>query len=215
MILQTPDGIEFEALVDGPEDATAGVLIVHDWWGVLDYNKQWAERLAAQGYKALVIDLYDGERARTAEEAGEMMRSLDQDVADSKLVSAIDYLKSGGRPLAALGWSFGGRQAMQAALLDPEAVKATVLFYCRMVTDVDQLSQLGGPVLALYAQSERTWPDKMEKFNHAMAKAGKEVETVTYNADHGFVNPDSERYNHEAAEDSWQRVHDFLQRQFS
>ncbi len=212
MILKTSDGYEFEAYVTGPDDAKRAVLIVHDWWGVLDYNKRWADRFAEDGYKAMVIDLYDGERARSPEEAGEMMRALDQDQADGKLIVATDLLKQGGRKVASLGWSLGGRQAMQAALLDPEAIKAAVLFYCRMLTDPAQLAQLGGPVFAVYAKSEQTWPAKMDKFNAAMEAAGKHVETLCYDAAHGFANPTSDRYNAELAEDAWQQVRAFLAR---
>ncbi len=210
MMLKTADGTEFEAHAYGPENAAAGVLIVHDWWGVLPYNKAWAERLADLGYRALVVDLYDGERARTAEHAGEMMRELDQDVADAKLAAALDHLKQGGRSLATLGWSLGGRQALAAALLDPGAVRAVVMFYCRMLTDVEQLQELGGPVLSIYSETERTWPDKMEKFSQAMEAAGQRVISRSYPAGHGFVNPDSERYNPEAAEDAWEMVKGFL-----
>lgn len=212
MMLKTPDGTEFEVSEFGPVDAKCAVLVIHDWWGVLDYNREWAERLAAEGYRTMVIDLYDGERARSAEEAGEMMRALDQDIADSKLLAAIDHLKQGGRKLASLGWSFGGRQALQAALLAPESVVATVMYYCRMLNDVEQLQQLSGPVLAIYSETEKSWPEKMDRFNEAMAEAGRKVESHSFNAGHGFVNPGSERFNEEFAEQSWQLVRDFLAR---
>ncbi len=211
MILTTPNGTDFDVYPFGPDDARAGVLIVHDWWGVLSYNKEWAKRLAETfGCKTMVVDLYDGERARNAEEAGEIMRGLDQDEVDAKLLTAVDYLKDGGRRIATLGWSLGGRQAMQAALLDPEAVAAVVVFYSRMLTDVEQLAALGGPVFVVYSEHERTWPDKMEKFNAAMAEAGKEVVSASYPADHGFVNPGSERHNEGFANDAWNRTVEFL-----
>lgn len=212
MLLKTHDGSEFEAYVAGPEDAERAVLMIHDWWGVLDYNRTWADRFADLGYRAMVIDLYDGEQARNAEEAGDMMRSVDQDEADAKLLSALEYLKAGGRPVGALGWSFGGRQAMQAALLDPEAVRATVLLYCRMVTEVDELRRLGGPVLAIYAETERTWPEKMEKFTQAMAEAGQAVESLSFPGAHGFANPGSERYHEAYAESAFAAARDFLDR---
>lgn len=212
MMLKTPDGSEFEVSEFGPEAAKSAVLIIHDWWGVLDYNREWAQRLAAEGYRTMVIDLYDGDCARSAEEAGEMMRSLDQEIADSKLIAAINHLKQGGRRVASLGWSFGGRQALQAALLDPEAVVATVMYYCRMLNDVEQLQQLNGPVLAIYSETEKSWPEKMDRFTDAMAQAGRLVESHSFNAGHGFVNPGSERYNQEIVEQSWQLVRDFLAR---
>lgn len=212
MMLKTSDGGEFEVAEFGQEAAPAAVLIIHDWWGVLDYNREWAERLAAEGYRALVIDLYDGERARSAEEAGEMMRTLDQEIADSKLIAAINHLKQGGRKVASLGWSFGGRQALQAALLDPDTVVAAVMYYCRMLNDVEQLQQLSGPVLAIYSETEKSWPEKMDRFSAAMSAAGRSVESHSFNAGHGFVNPGSERYNGEVAEQSWQLVREFLAR---
>jgi len=213
MMLKTHDGNEFEVSEFGPEDAKFAVLIIHDWWGVLDYNREWAERLAAEGYRTMVIDLYDGERARSAEQAGEMMRTLDQEIADSKLIAAINHLKQKGRKLASLGWSFGGRQSLQAALLEPNTVVAAVMFYCRMLNDVEQLQQLSGPVLVIYSETEKSWPEKMDRFNEAMAEAGRSVESHSFNAGHGFVNPGSERYNAEITGQSWELVKDFLARQ--
>lgn len=212
LTLHTKEGNEAEAHLLGPDDAQHGILILHDWWGVLPYNLEWAERLAALGYKVLVLDLYDGEKAVNAEEAGELMRNLDQDMADSKILAALDELKQGGRKVTTLGWSLGGRQAMLAALLDPETVSSTILFYCRMVTDADTLQDLGGPVLAIYASQERTWPEKMEKFSAAMEASGKSVENHTFDAEHGFINPGSNRYNEKFHQQAWELVMGFLQR---
>lgn len=196
----------------GPDTAGHAILIIHDWWGVLPYNRDWADRLAALGYRVMVLDLYDGERAGNAERAGELMRTLDQDVADGKLLAALDELKKDGRHVTAMGWSFGGREALLAALLDPEVVNSAILFYCRMVTDVEALAQLSGPTLVIYAEHERTWPEKMQAFDKAMAAAGKVVENHSFDAGHGFVNPGSERYDERAANRCWQLITDFLRR---
>ncbi len=210
--LKTLDGVEFDAYQSGAEEAPNALLMIHDWWGLLDYNKEWADRFAELGYLALVIDLYDGERAHYPGQAGEMMRAVDQDEADTKLLAALEQLKRPGRRIATFGWSFGGRQAMQAALLDPEAVDAVVLYYCRMVTDVEALTTLRGPVLSIYATAETTYPEKRNKFTAAMAEAGQQVESHAYDAGHGFVNPTSERYNSEVAEAAWQVTVEFLNR---
>jgi carboxymethylenebutenolidase len=81
-----------------------------------------------------------------------------------------------------------------------------------MLNDVEQLQQLSGPVLAIYSETEKSWPEKMDRFNEAMAEAGRTVESHSFNAGHGFVNPGSERHNGEIAEQSWQLVRDFLAR---
>ena len=212
MTLKTRDGNEVEAYVAGPDTARHGILIIHDWWGVLKYNRDWADRLAALGYRVMVTDLYDGEKASNAARAGELMRNLDQDIADNKLLAALNELKQGGRTITTLGWSLGGREALLAAMLDPEVVNSDILFYCRMVNDVEALSQLSGPTLAIYAEQERIWPDKMHAFDKAMAAAGKVVENHSFDAGHGFVNPGSERYSEQASNRSWDLVVDFLRR---
>ena len=212
MTLKTRDGNELETYMSGPDAAQHGILIIHDWWGVLEYNRDWADRLAQLGYRVMVVDLYDGEQARTAERAGELMRTLDQDMADDKLLAALNELKQGGRHVTTMGWSLGGREALLAALLDPEVVNSDILFYCRMVMEVDALAQLSGPTLAIYAERERTWPEKMHAFGNAMAAAGKVVESHSFDAGHGFVNPGSERYDEQASNRSWELVTDFLRR---
>lgn len=213
MPLKTSAGDEFDIYEQGPVDAERAILIIHDWWGVKPYNIAWAERFAAMGYRALVIDLYDGDNPRDATEAGEMMRSIDQDVADRKLQSALDYLKAGQQRIAVLGWSFGGLQAQQASFLDPESVAATVFYYCRTLIEPESIASLQGPVLGIFSETERSWPEKQEKWQAAMASAEKSYESRSYAADHGFVNPESPRFDAEATENSWQLVTDFLERQ--
>ncbi len=212
MQLTTASNIAFEAHVAGPEDAKRGLLIIHDWWGIKHYNHHWADRFGELGYRTLVVDLYDGRNPLDPAEAGEIMRSIDQDEADDILHTGVEYLQAPQRKLATLGWSFGGTQAMHATLLYPEAISATVMFYSRVITDINQLQKLHGPVLAIFAEHERTWPDKQERFEQAMAEAGKRLECASFDADHGFVNPDSPRYKSDAASASWRITVEFLDR---
>lgn len=212
MPLKTIAGEEFTISEHGPADSDRGILIIHDWWGVKPYNREWAERFAAMGYRALVIDLYDGDNPNDAQMAGEKMRSIDQDVANRKLQAALDYLKARQQRIAVLGWSFGGLQAQWASFLDPHSVAATIFYYCRILSEPALIASLQGPVLGLFSETERTWPEKQEQWQAAMAAAGKVYESHSYAADHGFVNPESPRFDAEATEQSWQAVVDFLKR---
>jgi len=205
-------GDPFDCYSAGDTSADNAILLIHDWWGVKPYNCEWADRLAALGYRALVIDLYDGEHPIDAQEAGEMMRNIDQEVADAKLLAALEYLNEAHRKVAVLGWSFGGLQAQYATLLDPQSVAATVFYYCRVISGEESVSTLQGPVLGIFSETERTWPEKQEKWIAAMDAAGKSYEFQSYNADHGFVNPESPRYDKDATDQSWQLTVDFLQR---
>lgn len=43
------------AYIAGPENASAGILIVHDYFGMSAFTKMAADRLGAMGYRALAI----------------------------------------------------------------------------------------------------------------------------------------------------------------
>jgi carboxymethylenebutenolidase len=212
MELVTTNGEPFELVPCGADASDRSVLILHDWWGVTDYPLEWGRRLGALGYGAAVIDLYDGETPNDREAAAARMRSIDPQLAARKVRAALDHLYEPGGRLATLGWSFGGIQALQAAVANPDRIAAAVLFYCRLVTDVDTLRRLAGPILAIYAESERTWPEKQHRFAEAMSTAGKIVESHSFSAAHGFVNPGSERFDPVATERSWQIATDFFAR---
>ena len=205
-------GQPFRGYVCGPQNAPRGVLLIHEWWGLKDHNRALAEQFAELGYRALVADLYDGRVTDDAQQAGEWMRSLDQGEVDGKLRAALRYLQAPGRRVATYGCSFGGRQALEASLLDLHAVAATVMLYSRMETDARRLRALNGPVLAIYAEGERAWPEKMHAFERAMAEAGKVTESHSYAADHGFTNPTSPRYDREADQAAWSVTLAFLAR---
>ncbi|RVU48513.1 hypothetical protein EA187_03495 [Lujinxingia sediminis] len=53
--LATPENLE----------PIAGVVIVHEWWGLNDTIRAMAEQLASEGYAVLAVDLYEGQTAQT------------------------------------------------------------------------------------------------------------------------------------------------------
>lgn len=212
MRLTPPAGDAFETYSYGPTDAQRGILLIHDWWGIQAYNKAWAERLAGEGFRCLLIDLYDGYQPEDASKAGELMRNLNQAAADRKLQTALDELKRQHQRIGVMGWSFGGLLAQFATFIDPEAVNATAFFYSRVITDEAQLTRLNGPVLGIFSETERSWPEKQQNWEAAMTAAGKPFESHSYDADHGFVNDGGPRYDAEATEASWQLSLDFFSR---
>ena len=63
-----------EGVADGylalpPAGHGAGVLVLQEWWGLVDHIKSVADRLAAAGFVALAPDLYRGEAATSPSES--------------------------------------------------------------------------------------------------------------------------------------------------
>src|SRR5438270_12995201 len=70
------------------------VIVIHEWWGLNDWVKEQAAKLADEGYVALAVDLYRGKVAGNPDEAHELMRGVPQDRAQRDLKAAFDYLAS-------------------------------------------------------------------------------------------------------------------------
>ena len=83
-LLYTPQG-------KGPFPA---IVVIHEWWGLNDWVKEEASKLADQGYAALAIDLYRGKVATTPDEAHEIMRGVPEDRATRDLLAATSYLRA-------------------------------------------------------------------------------------------------------------------------
>src|SRR2546423_4444691 len=208
------EGGQAKAYVAKPKAKPRGaVLVLHEWWGLNDWVKAMADRLAGEGYLALAVDLYKGKVASDPKEAGALMGQKDEKWGDAVEEAGLEWLKSnaGGARVATLGWCMGGGESLKTSLNDPKDVDATIIYYGIPVTDVDKLKTLRGPVLGFWAKRDG-WitPDKVKAFDEALTKAGVPHEFHSYDADHAFANPSGGRYNPEAAKDAWQKTLAFL-----
>ena len=57
---------------------SAGVLVLHPWWGLNDDVRGYVERLRGEGYKVGTPDLYHGRVATTVDGAKALMVELGQ-----------------------------------------------------------------------------------------------------------------------------------------
>ena len=210
---QTISGFLASPDKDGKHPA---MIVIHEWWGLNDWVKEQAEKLAGQGYVSLAVDLYRGKIATDPAEAHELMRGLPQDRAIKDLKAAFDYLAT--RPdvkpesIGVIGWCMGGGLAMQLAAHEPR-LKACVVNYGALPTDPGDLQNIGALVLGNFGALDKgITPDDVKAFQVTMTKLHKFVSLKIYdNAGHGFENPNNtEAYRPEAAADAWNRTLVFL-----
>ncbi len=110
----------------------AGVLVLHAWWGLNGFFRDFCDRLAGEGFIALAPDLFSGKVARTIEEAEQLTSQLNEpeDMPPLVLAAAEELSKhslDGG--LAAIGFSFGAYWARWLAQEKPELIRAVTIFY--------------------------------------------------------------------------------------
>jgi dienelactone hydrolase len=99
-----------------------GVLIVHQWKGLTDYEKKRAQMLAELGYVAFAVDVYGkGVRPSTAQEAGAQAGKYkgNRDLLRSRLQAGLAVLQKqelvDPKRIAAIGYCFGGTAVIELA----------------------------------------------------------------------------------------------------
>ncbi|MBX6313208.1 MAG: dienelactone hydrolase family protein [Isosphaeraceae bacterium] len=193
------------------------IIVVHEWWGLADWIKQNAERLAGQGYIALAVDLYGGKVTNDPGEAHELMRALDHGEAVADLKGGIAYLKSRkdvapDQKIGVIGWCMGGGIARELAQAS-DAIGPTVICYGAVSNEAAQIDKLAGkPVLGIFGAEDRGIPvPRVEQFASALKTKGSQIELHIYKgAGHGFMRPGGPQYHAEAAADAWKQIDDFL-----
>ena len=193
-----------------------GLIVIHEYWGLNDWVKEQASKLADQGYEALAIDLYRGKVATTPDVAHELMRGVPDDRAKRDLHAAFEFLQS--QPnvkknrVGAIGWCMGGGYALDVALQEP-TLAAAVINYGHLATDIEALKKINAPILGSFGGQDRgITPDDVHKFEATLKQLGKQTDIKIYaDAGHAFENPNNkDGYRAADAADAWQRTVDFL-----
>jgi len=200
-----------------PEQGSGpGVIVIQEWWGLVDHIKDVCDRFAGEGFVALAPDLYHGKTTKSPDEAGKLMMALRIDEAERDLRAAAQYLSTQdsttSEKVGVVGFCMGGALALYTATKN-ENVGACVVFYGGHPKVKPDLPNLHAPVLGLYAEKDDfVTPDSVRALEREVKALGKSIEVKIYpGADHAFFNDTrAEVYDAEAAADAWRRTIAFL-----
>jgi dienelactone hydrolase len=204
-----------------------GVLIVHQWQGITDYEKMRARQLAQLGYVALCADIYGkGVRPKTVQEAGAVagkFRGGDRKLLRDRANAGLAELKK--NPLAdagrvsAIGYCFGGTTVLELARSGAQ-LNGVVSFH----GGLDSPNPADGKniqckVLALAGADDPFQnPDNLTAFEKELRDSKVDWQLVFYGgAVHAFTQPDVDqhnldgaKYNERADKRSWQAMKNFF-----
>jgi carboxymethylenebutenolidase len=199
------------ALGGGP-----GVVVIQEWWGLVDHIKDVCDRFAAAGFVAVAPDLYHGKSTKSPDEAGKLMMALRIDEAEKELEGATEYLLKHdavtSRKIGVVGFCMGGALSLYTATKNPN-IGACIVFYGGHPNVKPDLPNLHAPVLGLYAEKDGfVTPASVRELEGNLKQLGKQIDVNIYpGTDHAFFNDSRpEVYNEKAAADAWQRTVDFL-----
>jgi carboxymethylenebutenolidase len=170
-----------------------GVVVIQEWWGLVDQIRDVCDRLAREGFVALAPDLYRGESTSDPDAAGRLMMNLEIPRAardlDGAVRALLDHDAVDGARVGALGFCMGGQLALFAATRN-RRIGAVVDFYGIHPNVTLDLSGLEAAVLGIFAERDAfVTPDAARKLEADLEGAGKRATfQIVPGVDHAFMN---------------------------
>mgnify|MGYP000008694536 CR=1 FL=1 len=207
----------------------ACVIVVHEWWGLNDYAKGRAKKLADLGYAAIAVDMYGhGKIADDPKEAEEMMNtaSAEPEKLNARFQEARKLLAQhcnvAAESIYAVGYCFGGAVVLNQARLGTE-LAGVASFHGLLETDHPaRAGNINTKLLiATGGADPMVGPDSVAAFVKEMQTAEAEFHLMSFpNVKHGFTNPTSTEigkkygmplfYDEHADVTSWDSLLDFM-----
>jgi carboxymethylenebutenolidase len=194
-----------------------GVIVIQEWWGLVDHIKDVCERLAKEGFVALAPDLYSGAATSEPDEAGKLMMTLNIERAAMDMSGAVDEVakRASGSGVGVIGFCMGGGLALMIGAQRGDVVRAVAPFYGLIPWEGAQpdYTQMTAAVQGHYAEKDDYFnPAAVAALEKELMAVGVEVEMFVYpGADHAFFNDERpEVYDAGAASQAWGRVVDFF-----
>lgn len=208
------------------KDKRPGVLIVHQWKGLTDYEKQRAEMLAKLGYVAFALDIYGkGIRPQSNQEAGAQAgkyksnRALLRARAQAGLAVLEKQELTEPQRVAAIGYCFGGTTVIELARSGAD-IAGVVSFHGGLDSPHPEDGRnIKCKVLALQGADDPFVPAKdIAAFEDEMRQAKVDWQLVKYGgAVHSFTERDAgdnpqagAAYNEKADRRSWEAMKQFF-----
>jgi carboxymethylenebutenolidase len=201
-------------VVAPPSGQGPALLVLHAWWGLTPFIRQWCDRLADEGFAVIAPDLYAGESADRPDEAEQLLAEMDvnraADLVLSTTAAVRDLPIADGGPIGVVGFSMGASWGLWLAARAPEHVAATVAYYGTQGIELDEAT---GAFLGHFAEhDELVSDDEVVELEAHLRLLGKDVEFHRYaGTGHWFAESDRPAaFDPGAAQLAWERTVAFL-----
>jgi carboxymethylenebutenolidase len=187
------------------------VLVVHENRGLNPYIEDVARRLAVAGFLAYAPDALTslGGYPGNDDEGRALQQKLEPQKITEDFTVAARWLhthpESSGK-VGVVGFCFGGGMANTLAVTLPDVISAAVPFYGRQPAAED-VPKIKAAILIHNASLDQRILDGAPAYEAALKAAGVKFTAHVYeNANHGFHNDTTPRYDEAAAKLAWDRT---------
>ena len=193
---------------------TAGVLVLHPWWGLNEDVRASAERLRRGSYEVAAPDLFHGRVATTRDEAqalsGEVSKNWQSTMTE--IEEAFTKLSAQADRVAVLAWSMGVWFSWQLAQAHANRIRGLVSYYG--YGEFEPGAKLP-PILGHFAENDEF--DSVEDVRGVEQKLIEAKHVAEFHVypgtKHWFDEPSRPEYDKAASELAWKRTLAFLDTQ--
>ncbi len=210
-------GGTIKGLLSMPTDVKkklGGIVVVHENRGLNPHIEDVARRAALAGFVSIAPDALTplGGYPGNDDEGRTLQSKRDRNEMLEDFIAAYDYLKShkncNGK-VGVVGFCFGGWIANMMAVRIPD-LSASVPFYGGQPA-IEDVPKIKAPLLLHYAELDTRVNEGWPAYEKALKENKKDYKAYMYaNANHGFHNDTTPRYDKAAAELAWKRTVDFF-----
>jgi carboxymethylenebutenolidase len=191
------------------------VIVIHEIFGLTDWEPTVADRLAKEGFVAVVPDLLSSKHGRTPkneDEGRELVGDLEPERITADLDATYAYLNSlpavRRGDIGTIGFCWGGGQSFRYATNNPH-LKAAVVAY-GSAPDTASMRRIKAPVLGIYGEDDARINAALPDVNAAMEKYGKTFTQEVYpGTGHGFLKPGRQGSDGPQPARAWTRILEF------
>ena len=224
--ITTPDGTVDAYFVHPASGKAPGVIMWPDIFGLRPAFREMADRLAAEGYAVLVPNPFyrdvkgtvvneDEDLSAAVERLLPYMRNITADGVVTDATAFVGWLDEQeavdtSKKIGVAGFCMSGSYTIRAAAALPDRVGAAASFHgAGVATAAPDSPHLLAPQTKakfLFAIAQNDDAEDPEAKNRLKEAFGDMAEVEVYPADHGWVPPDSPRYDEAQAEKAWAKL---------
>ena len=206
------------AYVAYPErkDAAPAIIVIHEIFGLTDWEPTVADKLAGKGYVAIVPDMLSsrwGMSPASGDSGRKLMAQLTPDGITADLDAAYAYANTlpavRKDQVGVIGFCWGGGQSFRYATNNPK-LKAAVVCY-GPAPDSTAMDRIQAPILGVYGENDARIDNALPDVSRLLAAKGKRFSYDIYpGTGHGFLKPGRMGYDTDQPALAWEKILGFF-----
>jgi len=218
-IQRTSDSLRAYVAYPERKDAAPGIIVIHEIFGLTDWEPTIGDKLAANGYVAIVPDMLSarfGMSPPSPDSGRKLMAQLTPEGITADLNTAYDYVNSMGSVkkdhIGVIGFCWGGGQTFRYTT-NNSRLKAAVVCYGPN-PDTTTFDRIKTPILGVYGENDNRVNSQLPAVSRILSEQGKRFEADSYpGTGHGFLKPGRRGSDTDQVEKAWTRILGFLRKE--